>query len=164
MCVSRNVYYLFICRKGGERLKVKNLFVEAMNRDEESQEKFLKVFEEALGEEVLESTFEPLYLSLFGSHFTKETATEAVEGMYNTESKGECYTKAQTDEVAKKLGLTFNSYNDWDWYYTFNMVATDYDNILEPNSYAKVAKAWLEDIDAPSGKAFRYWWKVVKCK
>lgn len=134
-----------------------------MKRGEKSQEDFFKVLEEAVGCEVLDSTFEPLYLSLFGSHFIEETALEAVQGMYNSESKGEYYTKAQTDELAKKLGLNFSTYNDWDWYFTFNMIATDYNNILEPNSYAKVAKAWLEDVDAPEGKAFRYWWKVVKC-
>lgn len=145
-------------------MKVRDLFTESMKRDKEFQDKFLQVFEDTLGHDVMENTFGELYLSLFGSHFIEETAREAVEGMYSAKSKGECYTKAQTDEVAKKLGLTFNNYNDWDWYYTVNMVASDYSDILEPSSYAKFAKAWLEDADVPSGKAFRYWWKVVKCK
>ena len=41
---------------------------------------------------------------------------------------------------------------------------SDYAHVMDVNTSYKVARAWLEDKDVPEGKAFRYWWKVVKCK
>lgn len=145
-------------------MKVKELFVEAMKRDKNFQDEFLETFEEALGEDAMEGTFEKLYKCLYGSHFIEPLAYEAVHGMYGMDSKGETYPKETTDDVAKKLGLTFENYNEWDWYFTINMIASDYKGVVDPANYAKIAKAWLEDKDVANGKAFRYWWKVVKCK
>lgn len=88
-------------------MDVRSLFKEAMQKDEHTQEEFLEAFEEALGEDVLQSTFGELYKVLYGNHFNEELAKEAVQEMYNADAQGERVNKATTDEVAKKTWLDF---------------------------------------------------------
>lgn len=146
-------------------MSLRMLFAEAMKKDKETQDKFLEIFEDCIGEEAMMSSYWNLYTFLYGSHFCESTAHEAVKGMENKDgSKGEIIPKSTTDEQAKRMGIVFIHFNEWDWYYAVNMVASDYYGIIDQATYYKVARAWLEDLDVPRGKAFRYWWKVVKCK
>ena len=78
-------------------------------------------------------------------------------------TKGETYTFKACLDAADKLGLCWDKYNQFDWYFTLNMIASDYAGIVEDVKFVAIAKAWLDDIDVPEGKALRYWWKVVKC-
>lgn len=146
-------------------MNLRDLFAEAMTKDKETQDKFLEIFEHCVGKDVMESSWWDLYTFLYGSHFCERTARKAVDGMKNKDgSYGELITKATTDETARKLGIVFVHFNEWDWYYAVNMVASDYYGVVDQATYYKIARAWLEDIDVPQGKAFRYWWKVVKDK
>lgn len=136
-----------------------------MKKDKDTQEKFLEIFEHCVGKDVMDNSWWDLYTFLYGSHFCERTARKAVDGMKNKDgSYGESITKATSDETAKKLGIVFVHFNEWDWYYAVNMVASDYYGVVDQATYYKIARAWLEDIDVPQGKAFRYWWKVVKGK
>lgn len=106
-----------------------------------------------------------LYVSVYGEHFDKDTAIEAVSGMKNVDgTKGEHWTITQTNEAAKKFGITFDTYNQYDFYYVLNMMYNDYYNIFtdDVNSYIQIAVAWLDDPDVSEGKAWRYYRKVVK--
>lgn len=128
------------------------------------QENFFKKFEEVVGAPVMQKAFYPMYVHIFGEHFNSELAKEAVQGMENINgTKGETYTFKACLDAADKLGLCWDKYNQFDWYFTLNMIASDYAGIVEDVKFVAIAKAWLEDIDVPEGKAFRYWWKVVKC-
>lgn len=146
-------------------MNLRDLFAEAMKKDKDTQEKFLEIFEHCVGKDVMDNSWWDLYTFLYGSHFCERTARKAVEGMKNKDgSYGESITKATSDETAKKLGIVFVHFNEWDWYYAVNMVASDYYGVVDQATYYKIARAWLGDIDVPQGKAFRYWWKVVKGK
>lgn len=147
-------------------MKVQQLFEIAMDGtlNKEQQKEFIKRFEKSVGKKTLQKAFYTLYTYLYGEHFTEALAKEAVMGMESANSKGQTFSLEATVEVAKKLGLTFENYNDFDWYFTLNMIASDYAGTLKPEQYADIAKAWIEDVDVPEGKALRYWWKVVKCK
>ena len=147
---------------GGIKL-FRKLIKEAMHRPEKEQDLFMDKLKDEVGEEVLMRAYYELYVFLHGCHFCEETAHYAVSEMVNAnKTKGESVTKATTDEWARKLNLTWECYNEWDWYYVVNMVASDYYGIIDQNTYYKVAKAWLEDVDVAKGKAFLYWCKVVK--
>lgn len=70
----------------------------------------------------------------------------------------------QTTQAARQVGIQFTSFNMYDWYYTLNMMWSDYSNVFGnySNTYISLAKAWLNDLDVPEGKAWRYYKYVVK--
>lgn len=70
----------------------------------------------------------------------------------------------QTTQAARQVGIQFASFNMYDWYYTLNMMWSDYSNVFgnDSNTYISLAKAWLNDPDVPEGKAWRYYKYVVK--
>lgn len=146
-----------------ETLKLFNTIMDEFSNKTE-QENFFKKFEEVVGKPVMQKAFYPMYTYLYGEHFNSELATEAVQGMDNINgTKGETYTFPACVDAAEKLGLSWEKYNKFDWYFTLNMIASDYAGIVEDVKFVEIAKAWLEDKDVPEGKALRYWWKVVKC-
>lgn len=106
-----------------------------------------------------------VYVATFGEHFCEESAHMAVDGMENADGTcGEHWSIAQTTSVAEQQGIKFEHFNKYDWYYVLNMMRSDYFDVFkdDTNTYIKLAKAWLCDIDVEKGKAFRYWTKVVK--
>lgn len=84
------------------------------------------------------------------------------------------WTLEQTTKVAKDININFDEwkFNIYTFNYVMNMMRADYyaefkkmfatsplmkQTILEsPSFYAHMAKAWLEDEDAPVDKAIRY--------
>ena len=102
---------------------MRELFAEAMKRDQDTQDRFLEIFEECIGKERMMESFWELYTFLHGSHFCERTAKKAVNGMQNVNGTyGESVTKSITDENAKKMGIVFVHFNEWDWYYAVNMI------------------------------------------
>lgn len=105
---------------------------------------------------------EQLYVATYGAHFNESMALKAVEGMVNEDgTHGAHFTPAETDRVAQRMGIDFESgwCNRWDWYYTLNMIYSDYFGAV-PNDmtmYANLAHAFLKDKDAGSGKAYKYY-------
>lgn len=88
--------------------------------------------------------------------FTKETAEYAVSCMENKDgTKGEHWTYSDTTDVLKDLGYDFN---EADWYYVLNMMYSDYyKSGRSDDTYFELAHDFLDDKDAPEGKAKRYY-------
>lgn len=84
------------------------------------------------------------------------------------------WTIEQTSKVAKDIGINFDEwkYNIYTFNFVMNMVRADYYSefkkmfvssplmkqtiVDSPSFYAHMAKAWLNDEDAPADKAIRY--------
>lgn len=102
-----------------------------------------------------------LYESMYGKHFNEWSLEDALSGLENEDgSVGAHWTLEQTSEVAKTKGIELGKgYNQYDWCYAMNMAWSDYHGAVtdDVSSYARIAKRFLEDRDAPPGKAFRYW-------
>ena len=72
-------------------------------------------------------------------------------------TRGEHYSSEQTEEVAEKLGISFDEYSEMDFCLTVNMMYSDYGHVLkkyvspdkELHVCAELAKAFLEDPDGP---------------
>lgn len=84
------------------------------------------------------------------------------------------WTLEQTTKVGKDIGIDFDKwdYNTFTFNYVMNMMRADYYNefkkmftssplmkqtiVDSPNFYAHMAKAWLDDEDAPKDKVIKY--------
>ena len=113
--------------------------------------------------EVYEEEYIKFYEINYGEHLNEAMAKKWVSSMQSANGNGEHFSKIDADNYAKQIGLTFNGYNDWDWYAILNMVWSDYSGVLGNNidSYIRLAKATIEDIDVKN-KAFKYYIYVVK--
>ena len=93
---------------------------------------------------------------LLNPHFTKETAEYAVSHFDNKDgSRGAHWTYDQTSSVRKSKDL---DYEEGDWYYALNMIYSDYyKSGRSDDTYIELAIDFLDDIDAPSCKAKKYY-------
>ena len=98
---------------------------------------------------------------IYGWHFTEESSRKAVAKMQNKDgTSGEYWTFKDVQEVAKAMNIDWASknYNLYDLYYVLNMKRSDYFKANEaPQYYVDLAFDFLEDKDAPEGKAKRYY-------
>ena len=105
-----------------------------------------------------------LYLTIYGPHFTEWKYEKAVSKLQNADgSHGPHWSLSDIVGYAKNKGVVFSSYNEWDFAYAMNIVYSDYYGSIPDTteSYYKVAKAFLDDKDAPEGKAWFYY-KAMK--
>lgn len=101
-----------------------------------------------------------LYKEVYGCHFNKWLLDKAVKGMINEDgTTGPHWTLEQTNAVAKSSGISFNTFNEYDWNYVMNMLYSDYYDSVpnDTNVYVRMARKFLEDKDADPGKAFKYY-------
>lgn len=93
---------------------------------------------------------------LLSPHFNKETAEYVVGCFENKDgSKGQHWTYDQTTSVLKSKGYYFE---EADWYYVLNMIYSDYyKNGRTDDTYIELAHDFLDDVDAPEGKAKKYY-------
>lgn len=93
---------------------------------------------------------------LLNPHFTKESAGYAVSRMMNKDgTTGEHWNYDETTSVLKDNNLP---YDEADWYYTLNMVYSDYyKSDKSTKHYVEMAEDFLNDMDAPKGKAKKYY-------
>ena len=106
-----------------------------------------------------------LYKMLYGKHFSDWLVAKATKEMVNDDgTTGPHWTLEQTNSVAKSIGVSFAKYNEYDWNYTMNMMYSDYYGVFgnDTNIYGKMARKFLEDKDAPEGKAFCYYMAMNK--
>lgn len=126
----------------------------------------LKAFDEVM--DMLEDCYpdaykkaeESLYIAINGYHFNEDMLEKALHCMDNDDnSYAPKWTLEQTDSVASSTGFKFDHYNHYDYCYVMNMLYSDYCKVLGDNynSYAKMAEKFLNDKDAPKGKALRYY-------
>lgn len=108
-----------------------------------------------------ESHREKAECHIYGWHFTKDSAEKAVAKMQNKDgSSGQYWTLHDVEEVSKAMGIDWSQkrYNIYDLYYVLNMERSDYYKAEEaPQYYVDRAFDFLEDKDAPEGKAKRYY-------
>ncbi len=101
-----------------------------------------------------------LYEHIHGEHFSPWKYDWAVSELENEDgTRGAHWNVDDITAYAKSHGATYKNYNEYDMAYAMNMVYSDYYGSVPDNleSYFRVAKAFLEDKDAPEGKAWKYW-------
>lgn len=106
-----------------------------------------------------------LYKELYGCHFNEWLLEKATKMMINEDGTiGPHWNIDQTNNVARQLGIEFNTFNEYDWNYTMNMIYSDYYGAVQNDTtiYAKLARKFLEDKDAKEGKALKYYLKMKK--
>lgn len=104
--------------------------------------------------------FKEMYEKANGRHFDEALYGYAASKMRNADgTKGAHWKAGEAVSAAKQRGATMDGYNDWDLAYAMNMAYSDYKGAVPDgvDSYAKIALAFLEDADAPEGKAYLYW-------
>lgn len=73
--------------------------------------------------------------------------------------------KEQAISKAKEMGVTFDEYEEDEFYAIFLMHISDYPQIAnDPHTYLQMAKSWLEDKDLkiePSEKVCKYLYEIV---
>lgn len=101
-----------------------------------------------------------LYEHIYGPHFTKWKYDCAVAKLVNKDgTSGPHWTLNDIVSYAKSHGASYRNYNEYDLAFSMNMVYSDYYGVISDSvdSYYRVAIAFLEDRDAPEGKAFLYY-------
>ena len=101
-----------------------------------------------------------LYKEIHGCHFTEWLVEKATASMTNEDgTSGRHWTVEQTTSVAKSNGIIFEHFNEYDWNYVMNMIYSDYYGAVSNDTsvYVKLARKFLEDRDAPEGKALKYY-------
>jgi len=101
-----------------------------------------------------------LYKETYGCHFNEWMLECATKHMVNEDgTSGPHWTLEQTNNVARQNNLRLETYNEYDWNYVMNMIYSDYYGIVsnDLNVYYKMAKSFLDDKDAPEGKALKYY-------
>lgn len=94
-------------------------------------------------------------------HFTEELAQEAVSEMLNDDgTKGAHYDLDKVKELIKEFKVDLGENNLYDYFYTVNMIYSDYSKVIgdKDKDIVDMANAFIFDEDGASGKAFRYWY------
>lgn len=103
---------------------------------------------------------------------TKKDIAEWRQKMHNADgSKGAHFDTQKVMGIAERMGIHFNNFSEKEFAITMNMLYSDYCEALKPiippdkedMAYAKMAKAFLEDDDAPeaSEKLALYYYCIV---
>ena len=106
-----------------------------------------------------------LYKEVYGCHFNKWLLEKATNEMVNEDgTKGIHWNIADTTSAARNNGVSFDKFNEYDWCYVMNMMYSDYYGSVnnDTNTYVKMAIKFLNDKDAPSGKALKYYLAMKK--
>ena len=101
-----------------------------------------------------------LYKEMYGCHFNAWMLEKATSNMSNEDGTvGAHWNLEQTNQVAKQYGVEFKHFNEYDWNYVMNMIYSDYYGAVSNDTvnYYKLAGKFLEDKDAPRGKALTYY-------
>ena len=131
-----------------------------------SDEKLRDIFDDIIG--MIKETNHDLYKDIelylyketYGCHFNLWMLECATKHMINEDgTTGPHWTVEQTSNVAKQNNLRLENYNEYDWNYAMNMLYSDYYGVVQDdtNTYYKLAKKFLDDKDAPEGKALKYY-------
>lgn len=110
-----------------------------------------------------------LDMIIYGPHFTEFSAEKAVSEMENDDGTvGEHWNLDETTSVAVSKGVDFDTvkYNIYDWYYTMNMMYSDFYmmNQGDPNKVAEMTLLWFKDKDSPEGKSYLYYKTLKRAK
>lgn len=99
-----------------------------------------------------------------GDHMTHDMLHTASDHFLNADgTSGFKWSKEATTQTAERMGVTFDKYTREDFCYAMNMMYSDYCKVFtkyglnKPSVYVEMADAFLDDPDAPSDKAVRYY-------
>ena len=132
----------------------------------DTTEKIMKSYDKTLKRiekqhpEIYEDIKRDLYICVNGYHFDERLLKEAYSKMINDNgTKAPKWSVAETTSVANSNGIQFLNFNEYDWNYVMNMIYSDYYDILKDSlmNYIQMANKFLNDKDAPDGKALRYY-------
>lgn len=108
-----------------------------------------------------------LYKEMYGCHFNQWLLDTAVKDMVNEDgTNGPHWSVEQTTSVARQHSIILSRYNEYDWNYVMNMLYSDFFGTVpnETSTYVKMARKFLDDKDAPDGKAFIYYMAMKQKK
>lgn len=131
----------------------------------EGTEKIIHTFDKVLGmikeahPDKYKDIKNDLYVAVNGYHFNEDMLKDTLSTMINDDgTKAPKWSVAETTTVGKTAGISFVKFNEYDWNYVMNMIYSDYCMVLGDNvaSYIKMSEKFLNDKDAPEGKAMKY--------
>ena len=108
-------------------------------------------------------------------HLSKQEIMEWKRSMENADgTKGEHYRLEEIMPVAEKMGVKFEEFDEKEFCLAVNMMYSDYCRAMKESvalppdkelmTYIKLAKAWLEDEDAPEGsEKLALYYRCVIC-
>ena len=105
------------------------------------------------------------------THLTEDDAHQWVEHMESDNPehrKGGRWSMEEARALASKIGWSMDTQTAIEFYAVLNAMYSDYSMVLKkygmssPEFYADMAKAWLCDKDAKTGKAGLYFEHIVK--
>lgn len=104
-----------------------------------------------------------LYGAVYGPHFNAWTYKKAVDALKSKDGKGgPHWSLDDIRSLMRSKGLKSDDWNDYDFAYAMNMTWSDYSDLVGGDeTVCKMALAFLNDSDGPSGKAYIYWKKVI---
>lgn len=108
-----------------------------------------------------------LYEMINGPHFTKDLCEEALECVIEDYKVKEAeFEYEESKQVAKKFGVEFEDFNEYDWHYALNICYHLFKDICKDDIQmcAKLTYLWLCDKAIPEGKAFYHYMKHLKHK
>jgi|GEM_PF-2112827 len=133
---------------------------------------FLLAAAEIDKEKTKDEIFATLYKEIYANHLCDSLCCKMVEHMFKDNEKGKKWTIEQTNDIARKIGVTFSSstddYTQYEFWCVMHMMYYDYSDVLresglvDPSVFGKLADAYLSDIDAPKGKLVNYFFFVHK--
>lgn len=101
------------------------------------------------------------YLKSYGWHFSKAMCEFAVSSMEKEDGNGkktkiQPLSKDQVDALLKQYNVELKKKEGYDYVYVANMCKADFLSSSVPNDQylAKYVKDYVDDPDAPQGKAF----------
>lgn len=112
--------------------------------------------------QVYETLLIDLHKNVYGFHFSKGLALKAVSELKDSNgNKGGKYSLEEASKIRRDYNISLNEY---DFFYVLNMMYSDYSKFLNNDlaSYVKMACLFLEDEDAPEGKALKYYLAMRK--
>ena len=137
--------------------------------DGKDKDKLLNILAESVDDEDSKiKTFEKLYHEVYEKKLCDTYCVKMVDGMHNGTESGKKWTLDQTNEIARKLGITFtpNTYSQYEFWATMHMQYYDYHKTLEESGitdaavFGKMADDYLDDEDAPDGKLVNYFFFI----
>ena len=116
-----------------------------------------------------------LYKKIYKHHLCNTFCLRFVDEMYNSKEKGKKWTLDQTNDIARKIGISFSNndddYTQYEFYAVIHMMYYDYSEVFDEHGisndvilYGKLADAYLDDIDSYKGKLVDYYFFVEKNK
>lgn len=109
-----------------------------------------------------------LYDYIYGDTLCRDKCEEWVDAMVSGNEHGQKWSIEEIESLAKRLEIDFSDFSKYEFYAVMHMMCYDYKDALvsmgvspDAAGCAKLALAWFNDEDTPSGKTKNYYFHVV---